>query len=171
MPGTEIKPEELFFGAPVSLTVDGTEVGGTIDAPKVTITPTVYTPEFQNAKGPVLETDIITKLLVAAEFTVNQFVAEKIGWTMPGATEVAGTFRWTPGRIPSTAYHDVVLIGQGLDGREMVIGIENAVSVQPLELDMSNTAIMGMKVRLEGRYAAATPNVAPFFLRIHATGS
>lgn len=169
---TEIKPEELFFGAPVSLTVDGTEVGGTVDIPKVTITPTVYTPEFQNAKGPIKGTDFITKLLVAAEFTVNQFVAEKLGWTMPGVTESPpGTFRWTPGRIPSDAYKDVVLVGEGLDGREMVIGIQDAISVQPLELEMGNTAITGMRVRLEGRYAATTPNKAPFFLRLHAAGS
>lgn len=169
---TEIKPEELFFGAPVSLTVDGTEAGGTVDAPRVTITPTVYTPEFQNAKGPIKGTDFVTKLLVAAEFTVNQFVAEKLGWTMPGVDESpSGTFHWTPGRIPTDAYHDVILIGEGLDGREMVITIEDAVSVQPLELDMSNAAIMGMRVRLEGRYAPTTPNVAPFSLVLGGAGS
>lgn len=171
MPGTVIAPEELFFGAPASLTVDDVEVGGTIDAPHVLITPTVYTPKFQNAKGPIKGTDIITELLVAAEFTVNQFTAEKMGWTMPGSTDVAGTLTWTPGRIPTTAYHDVILVGVGLDGREMVVDIYDAISVQPLDLSMDNTAIMGMKVRLEGRYAAATPNVAPFRLRVHASGS
>lgn len=169
---TEIKPEELFFGAPVSLTVDGTEVGASITEPHVTITPTVYTPDFPTAKGPVKGTDFITKVLVAAEFTVNQFIAEKLGWTMPGVTESPpGTFRWRPGRIPTTAYHDVIMIGEGLDGREMVIGILDAISVQPLDLMMGITTIMGMVVRLEGRYAANKPNDVPFFLRIHASGS
>lgn len=161
---TVIAPEQLFFGAPVSLTVDGVEVGGTVDAPKVTLTPTVYTPDFQNAKGPVKDTDIITKLLVAAEFTVNQFIAEKMGWAMPGSTTAGGTTTWTPGRIPSAAYHDVILVGPGLDLLTMTITIFDAISVQPLEFDFSNTAIMGMKVRLEGRYDKTTPNVAPFSL-------
>lgn len=168
---TTIDPTELFFGAPVSLTVGGTEVGGTIDIPKVTITPTIYTPAFQNAATKIKDTDIVTDIDVAAEFTVNQFIAEKIGWTMPGSTDVAGTRTWTAGRVPTEAYHDVVLVGVGLDGREMVITIFDAISVQPLDLEMSKSSIMGMKVRLEGRGSKEQPNKAPFALRIHGSGS
>lgn len=167
-----IAPEALFFGAPASLTVDGTETGATIDNPKVTITPTIYTPEFTNAKGPVAETDIITKVLVAVELTVNEFAAEKLGWAMPGVREdPPGTFHWTPGRIPTTAYHDVQLVGLGLDLREMVFRIFNAISVQPLDIDFSNATIAGLKLRLEGRYNKNQPTKAPFSLRIHAAGS
>jgi hypothetical protein len=142
------------------------EVGGTIDAPKVTITPTVYTPEFQNAKGPILSTDIVTKVLVAVEFTVNQITAAKLAWGMPGATSSGGTgpgtITWTPGRLASGDYQDLILVGPGLDGRTMTVTINNAISVQPIEIDFSNTAVAGIKCKFEGRYAAATPTLAPF---------
>ena len=163
---TTISPEELFFGAPTTLTVDGVDVGGTIDAPKVTITPTVYTPDFQNARGPIKGTDIVTKVLVAAEFTVNQFTGEKMGWTMPGSETTGQVTTWEPGRIPSDAYKEVVLIGEGLDGRTMVVAIHDAISVQPLDIDFSSTAIGGMKVRLEGRYDPDAPTVAPFSIEL-----
>lgn len=163
---TVILPEELFFGAPTSLTYGGTEVGGTIDAPKVLITTTIYTPEFQNAKGPIKSTDIVTKVIVAAEFTVNQFTAVKLGWAMPGSDQTGDTTTWTPGRIPNAAYKDLILIGQGLDTRQMILTIHNAINVSPLEIDFSNQSIAGLKMRFEGRYASTTPNVAPFSLEL-----
>jgi hypothetical protein len=163
---TTIAPEELFFGAPTSLTYGGVEVGATIDAPKVIITPTTYTPEFMTAKGPVVSTDIVTKVIVACEFTINQLSAAKLAWGMPGCEASGGTgpqtITWTPGRIESADYKDLVLVGPGLDGREITVTIENAISVQPIEVDFSNSAIGGMKMRFEGRYDAATPTVAPF---------
>jgi hypothetical protein len=163
---TTIEPKELFFGAPVSLTYGGVEVGGTIDPPKVTITPTVYVPEFQNAKGPIVGTAIVTRVEVAAEFTVNQFTAAKLAWAMPGCETVGDTTTWEPGRVPSDAYKDLVLIGEGLDGRSMVIAIHNALSTQPLEIDFSATAVAGMKVRMMGYYDADAPTVAPFSIEL-----
>jgi hypothetical protein len=163
---TTISPEELFFGAPVSLTYGGTEVGGTVDAPKVQITTTIYTPEFQNAKGPIEGTDIVTKVIVAAEFTVNQFTAEKLAWAMPGSTTTGDTTTWEPGRIPTSAYKTLVLQGEGLDGRAMILSIYNAINVSPLEIDFSNQAIAGLKMRFEGRYDATTPTIAPFALEL-----
>lgn len=163
---TVILPEELVFGAPTSLTYGGTEVGGTIDAPKIQITTTVYTPEFQNAKGPIKGTDIVTKVVVAAEFTVNQFTAEKLAWAMPGAETTGDTTTWEPGRIPSSAYKDLTLVGEGLDGRQIVFTIYDAINVSPLELDFGNQSIAGLKMRFEGRYGSTTPNVAPFALEL-----
>jgi hypothetical protein len=161
-----ITPEELYFGAPTTLTYGGTECGATIDAPKVTITPTTYTPKFQSAKGPIKGTDIVTEVLVAAEFTVNQITAAKLAWGLPGVTSTGGTgpqtITWTPGRIASGAYLPLVLIGPGLDGRTMTVTITNAVSVNPIEIDFSNTAVAGMKVKFEGRYDPTTPTLAPF---------
>ena len=161
---TVIDPTELFFGAPVSLTVGGTEVGGTVDIPKITITPTIYSPDFQNAAGPIKDSDIITKILVAADVTVNQFTAAKIAWAMAGATTVAGTTTWKGGRIPSTAYKDVIMVGVGLDGREMTFTIKDAIANGPLEIDLGNTAIAGLKIHFEGRFGSTTPMLAPFTL-------
>src|ERR1035437_1848739 len=120
---TTIAPEELYFGAPTSLTYGGVECGATLDAAVVTITPTVYSPAFQNAKGPIKSADIVTHVAVEATFTVNQITAAKLAWGLPGATSTGGTgaqtITWTPGRIASAAYQSLVLVGPGLDGRTM----------------------------------------------------
>lgn len=163
---TTIEPQELFFGAPVSLTYGGVEVGATIDAPKVTITPTVYVPEFMNAKGPIVGTAIVTKVEVACEFTVNQFSAAKLAWGMPGCETTGDTTTWEPGRVDSADYKTLVLVGEGLDGRQMIVSIYNALSSQPIEIDFSSQAIGGMKMRMVGHYDADTPNVAPFAIEL-----
>jgi hypothetical protein len=168
---TTIAPEELYFGAPAALTYGGTDVGGTVDPPKIIITPTVYTPEFQNAGGPIKGTDMVTKIHAAAQFTVNQITATKMGWGMPGSTTAGDFTTWSTGRIPSTAYHDVVLTGVGLDGRHMIVTIFDAIQVGPVEFEYSNGAIVGMKMNLEGRYTATTPTVAPFQVDLAAAGS
>jgi hypothetical protein len=166
---TTINPEQLFFGGPASLTIGGVEAGATVDAPRVTITPTVYTPEFIGAKGPVKGTDIVTRVLAAVEFTVNEFSAVKMGWTMPGSITNDGVTTWTPGRIPDASYKDVILTGNGLDDAVMVVNIYDAISVQPLEIDFSDTAIGGMRVRFEGRYDPDAPTVAPFDITLTGT--
>lgn len=163
---TTIEPKELFFGAPVSLTYGGVEVGATIDAPKVTITPQIYSPEFQNAAGPVVGTQFVTRVEVACEFTVNQFSAAKLAWGMPGCETTGDTTTWEPGRIDTDAYKDLVLIGEGLDGRSMVVTIYNALSTQPIEIDFSNQAIGGMKMRMVGHYDPDAPRVVPFALEL-----
>lgn len=86
---TTITPEELYFGAPASLTYGGVECGATIDAPKITFEVETYIPEFQNAKGPVKGTAITRRVIPAAEFTVNQITAQKLAWAMPGATSTS----------------------------------------------------------------------------------
>ena len=83
---TTMKPEELFFGAPASLTVEGIEVGATVDAPKVSVEITEYTPDFQGARGPVKGTKAITKVLLKVAFRINQLTATKLGWAWPGST-------------------------------------------------------------------------------------
>lgn len=329
---TTITPEELYFGAPASLTYGGVECGATIDPPKFGIEIEIYTPEFQNAKGPVEGTDIVRRAIPSASFTVNQITAQKLAWAMPGATSTSSesvgqlraglsttlgadpalgatlirlasvttattgdflrigttlteaasevvrittigtagatdtavensagggllidhasgetvvtvtgtilsapaaagatnikvdsvtglsigdfvrigyvdkyetreltavgtatvsgtgltfgipltrdhsldewvievvadggtTITWTPGRIASNVYQDLVMSGVGLDGRTMVVTIENAISAESQELEFSDSTVSGLAVKFVGRYAAATPTVAPF---------
>jgi hypothetical protein len=340
---TTITPEELYFGAPASLTFNGVECGATVDAPKVSFAVTTYTPEFQGAKGPVKGTAITTKVIPSVEFTVNQITAQKLAWAMPGsasadsecigvpatgtvlsttlaadpalgattldltavtnltlldfvrigpasgltelnsevvqvttvgtgggtntvvqnsagggclidhgngeqvktvfgtilaAPAVAGdtnikvdavsllstiaptdiirigyvghyetrvvtavgtagpagtgvsfaipltrdhsldewvivvaalgstTITWTPGRIDSSAYQTLVLTGLGLDGRQLIFTLYNAMSAESQELDFSDSAVSGLKVKFTGHYAAATPTVAPFDIQL-----
>lgn len=245
---TTITPEELFFGAPASLTVGGTEVGATVDPPKVSIDITEYTPDFQGARGPVKSTKNITKVLAKVSFRVNQFTAEKLGWSMPGSVSTTGagtptsgganttlaadtalgatsitvasatgiaagnilrigdagnrevrhvgagyvsgttipldaallqthdsgdqvlelddipetTTTWTPGRVPSDAYKDVVLRGEGVDGAYLEVQLDDALSTLNSEMEFGDSAIAGMPVEFVAHYDPDAPTVAPF---------
>jgi hypothetical protein len=88
---TVIDSTALFFGAPASLTVGGTEVGATITAPKCVIESEQYAPDFQGAGGPVSGAVFITKIRASVEFDVNELTATKIAWSLPGSSAVVGT--------------------------------------------------------------------------------
>lgn len=167
---TVIAPEELYFGAPTTLTYGGVDCGATLDAPKFKIDVTKYEPDFQNARGPVMGTSIVTKVVASVTLTVNQITAAKLAWAMPGSSSSAyggGTvITWDPGRVPSEAYQDLVLVGPGLDGRLLVLTLENAMSAESQELDFSDTAIAGLSLVLTAYYDPATPDHAPFSIRL-----
>jgi hypothetical protein len=248
---TTIDPTEIYFGAPTSLTLGGVDIGGTLDIPKVTVTPTIYTPDFINAKSPIVGMDIGTKALVEADFTVNQLTGAKLAWALPGSSSVVGTaavtgggpsttvdatsqigdttlplaattsitpgmflkvgvtgntevvqvktvntgvsvtteapmihlhvnsepvvqvddagttiITWTLGRYPTAAYQTLELEGPGLDNRKLKVTILNAISLSPLEIPFSNTEAAGVKMKMQGRAAAATPNLLPFSIEV-----
>jgi hypothetical protein len=160
-----IKPEELYFGGPTTMTYGGVDLGATLTAPKVTITPTIYTPEFQNAKGPLANTDIDQKVIVECDLEINQITGEKMAFALPGSTAtVVGpitTITFTAGRIPSDAYKDLVLIGPGLDGRTLQVTIKRAINVGPAEVTFDNTKLGGSPVKFQGRGDPANPTVVP----------
>jgi hypothetical protein len=161
-----INPEELYFGSPTSLKYGGTEVGATITAPKVTITPTLYKPDFQNAIGPVTGAVFVTAVEAKCELTVNQFTAEKLAWALPGAAVAGDVLTWTPGRVASTAFKDLVLIGVGLDGRSMVFTLHNALPEGSLEISFSKTEVSGMTLTFIGYVDTDTPTTAPFSIEL-----
>jgi hypothetical protein len=161
-----IAPEELYFGSPTSLTYGGTEVGATVTPPKVTITPTLYKPDFQNAIGPVRGAVFVTSVEAKCELTVNQFTAEKLAWALPGADFVGDVMTWTPGRVASAAFQDLTLIGAGLDGRTMVFTLHNALPEGALEISFSKTEISGMTLTFIGYVDEDTPTTAPFTIEL-----
>jgi hypothetical protein len=160
-----ITPAALYFGAPTTLTFNSVDVGATIDAPKVSFEVTTYVPEFQGAKGPVKGTAITTRVIPSVEFTVNEMTYEKIGWALPGSTGTT-SITWTPGRISDAAYMTLVLVGAGLDGRTMTVTLYNAMSSESQEIDFSDTAVSGLKLKFTAYYDPATPTVAPFQIDI-----
>lgn len=161
-----ITPEELYFGSPTTLTYGGTDVGGTTEPPRIIIEITKLEPDFQNAAGPVEGTSVITNVLVRCELMVNQITAAKLAWALPGATEVSGTVTWTAGRVPSTAYKDLVLVGQGLDGRTLTATIENAYSAENIELPFGKEEFTGMSMNFIGYYDPTTPMDVPFSIAL-----
>jgi len=106
---TTIDSTALFFGAPASLTVGGTEVGATISAPKCSIEATQYAPDFQGAGGPISGAVFNTKIKAAVSFTVNELTASKLAWSMPGSSSVVGTGAPTGGGCSGTLYADCVV--------------------------------------------------------------
>lgn len=165
-----ITPEELYFGSPTTLTYGGTDVGGTTEPPVIRITPTTIRPDFQNAGGPVENTSAVTGCEVRAEIMVNQISATKLAWALPGATEAGGTITWTLGRVPTTAYKDLVLVGQGLDGRTMTVTVENACPETDIELSFGKEEFTGISMTFVGHYAADAPLDVPFSI-VLAAGS
>jgi hypothetical protein len=163
-----IAPEELFFGAPVVLTYGGIEVGGTITPPKATITPTLYKPDFQQAIGPVRGAVFVTAVEAKCELTVNQITAEKLAWALPGADVSGDTITWTPGRVASTAFKDLVLVGPGLDGRTIVFTLHNALPEGAVELAFSKTELSGMTLTFIGYVLETAPQEAPFSIELDA---
>ena len=161
-----IAPEELFFGGPTSIKYGGVEVGATVTPPKVTITPTLYKPDFQNAIGPVTGAVFVTAVEAKCELTVNQFTGEKLAWALPGATLVGDVLSWTPGRVASTAFKDLVLIGEGLDGRTIVFSLHNALPEGSLEIAFSKTEISGMTLTFVGYVDTDAPLTAPFTIEL-----
>jgi hypothetical protein len=142
-----ITPEELYFGSPTTLTYGGVDIGGTTEPPTLHIEITENHPDFQNAAGPIVGTSVITDILV---------------WALPGATEVGGVITWEAGRVPSSAYKDLVLVGQGLDGRTMTVTLENAFSSENLSIPFSKTDWGGLNMNFVGYYDSTTPLEAPF---------
>lgn len=161
-----INPEELFFGTPTSVTYGGTEVGATVDPPVVTITPTLYKPDFQGAVGPVTGAVFVVGVEAKCEITVNQMTAEKLAWGLPGATETGGVISWEPGRVASAAFKDLVLVGEGLDGRTITFTLKNALPEGSLSIPFSKSEISGMKLAFIGYADTDSPREAPFTIEL-----
>jgi hypothetical protein len=94
--------------------------------------------------------------------------AAKLTWALPGATETDGVIAWTAGRVPSTAYKDLVLVGQGLDGRTMTVTLENAMSSESISIPFGKGEFGGVSMRFVAHYDSTTPLEAPFSIAFSA---
>lgn len=168
MPPLVIDPSAMFFGAPYSIAYGGVECGATLSPPKISINPDTFKPKFENAKGFIKGTAIVTFVEATVEVEVNEITAAKLAWAMPGSEEVAGVITWSPGRVPSSAYKDLVLSVLGLDGATFVFTLTNALSVDPLALEFGNATLAGMKLKFEGYCAVDAPTDAPFSIELDA---
>ena len=73
---------------------------------------------------------------------------------------------WRTGRVPSSAFKDVVLDGIGLDGRHLVATVKDALSDGTLEVEMSDSAVAGTKVVMTGTYVGTDPTLAPIQIAV-----
>lgn len=161
---TTIDATALFFGAPASLTVGGTEVGATLTPPKVVVEVTQYAPEFQGSGGPIKDAVFNTKIKASVEFDINEITATKLGWSMAGSDTIAGTPPSTGyriGRVASATFKDVVLVGNGLDASTITVTVKDALSNGNLTLEFSDSAVVGSHVIMTGYYDGTDPTLAP----------
>ena len=169
---TTISAEDLFFGAPASLTIGGVEVGATLTPPKVSIEATQYAPEFQGAGGPISGAVFNTKIKCTAEMTVNEITAAKLAWSLPGSSSATAgtpptdTITWAIGRVPSASFEDIILDGVGLDGQHLIVTISDALADGKLEIEMSDSAVVGSTVTFTGYYDGSDPTTAPFSIEV-----
>lgn len=105
---TTIEPEALYFGAPPTLTIDGVEVGGILENPKIGFEIEKYDPTFRNAGGPVKGTGRIKRVTPTLELVMNELSAVKIAHMMPGAEATVGTAADTVGGLATDLDGDVV---------------------------------------------------------------
>jgi hypothetical protein len=68
---------------------------------------------------------------------------------------------WTPGRVPSSAYQDLVLVGVGLDGAELIVTLFNAMSAENVAMEFGDDSIAGLPVKMTAYYEPMTPTELP----------
>ena len=168
-----IQPDLLFYGAPATITVDGTEVGATFDPPTVLIE---YETNADKTRPQGGRMRIVKGLLFVrtatckVRFRVNEFTAEKLGWAMPGSTSsVAGsttTIQPVAGRVPSTAYKNVVMTGVGLDGLPLVVELDDAISIINTEMPFSDDDWSGFAVEMEATGDPTDIEALPWRIKI-----
>lgn len=72
------------------------------------------------------------------------------------------TITWTAGRVPTSAYKSLVLVGQGLDGRTMTTTLNNAYSSESISIPFGKGEFGGLTMNFVAHYDAASPLVVPF---------
>lgn len=89
MTQTNIQVDQMVFGAPALLTVDGVDFGATETPPKFTSKLTMVTPTLQGAIAAVAGTSVITKALGKLAVVLGEITAAKLLWAFPNATQSA----------------------------------------------------------------------------------
>jgi len=78
------------------------------------------------------------------------------------------TITWTAGRVPTSAYKSLVLVGSGLDGRTMTTTLNNAYSSENISLPFGKSEFGGLTMRFVAHYSSTTPLVVPFSIAFSA---
>lgn len=116
------------------------------------------------AVGPTADYAQITAI-ASLDLTLDRALANAHA-SGASVTEVEGdgrtTITWSAGRVPSTAYQDLVLVGQGLDGRTMTVTIQNAFSSENISLEFGKGSVSGLSMNFIGHYDPTSPYEAPF---------
>lgn len=159
---TVVTPEALYFGAPVSLLIDGVEMGATLDNPKVNFDIEKYAPRFKNAGGPVSGAAVVKSVIPSMECLVNEVSATKIAHAMPGSIATVGTAAETVGGGDTT-----------LDG-DVAAGASAIVVASATGIAANNFLRIGdggeTEIRKVASVAGTTVNLSTPLIRAHDDG-
>jgi hypothetical protein len=164
---TVITPGLLFFGAPTSLTVDGDEAGTMFEAPKITVEYETNADKIrpQGARGPIKGLLHIKSAICKAVFRVYEFSATTFSWALPGSS-VTGSTQITvqpaAGRMPSSAYKNVVMLGVGIDGLPLRFELDDAISVVNQDIPFSDDDWSSFLVELTAMGDPEHPELLPW---------
>ena len=115
------------------------------------------------AAGPAAEYRQVTAIAVDTLTLDRQLTAAHAAATT--VTEVEGDGRTTIsfriGRVPSSDYKPVVLTGEGLDGRQMRVELDDCASSENQELSFADDDITGLNLALEAHYDPEQPRTVP----------
>jgi len=87
-------------------------------------------------------------------------------WVIEVAALGTTTTTWSIGRVDSSVFKTVVLDGLGVDGAHLIVTVTGALSDGKLDVEMSDSAVVGQHVVMTGYYAGATPAAAPFQIEV-----
>lgn len=161
----------------VSLTQGGAAVNFTTDITAGVVIPALVVGQFLRI-GDAGETEIRsisavgtsgaggTGVTLQAALSRAHDAGDPVVQTVDAGTTI---FSWTPGRVPSASYRDVVAIGPGLDGRLMTVTIKNALSAEPIEIPFDDEAMGGLALVMIGHYVydgSADNGKVPFSLEL-----
>ena len=73
---------------------------------------------------------------------------------------------WRTGRVPSSAFADVILDGVGVDGRHLKVTVTDALGDGKLEIEMSDSAVAGSHVVMTGYANGADPTLCPVSIEV-----
>jgi hypothetical protein len=76
------------------------------------------------------------------------------------------TVTWRTGRVPTSAFKDVVIDGVGVTGEHLIVTVSDALSDGTLTFEMSDSAVAGSHVTMTGYYDGSDPTLCPVQVQV-----
>ncbi len=165
----------LVFGAG-DVSVGGTDLGATDEGTVWRIEQEVYEPHFNGVYGPLRGSLHRTRLVAYLEVTVQEFSTGLLAIAIPGLTSTpagdASSEELSDGVIACIAdseYQTVIWTGEDCDGDAITLTLENAISIENMEVTFQDTEEAKIRLTFMATYVASDPGHIPFSAVIATT--
>lgn len=168
------------------LTVDGVDVGATTDETILRIVQEIYEPHFDGVLGPLEESLHRTRLVASLECTVVEFRTNLFELFHPGLLhEISDPLSWGAGMWGEIVWggasaspqqleqilgtYNIVWTGQGCDGDDIIVTLENAAQIKNLETAMTDAEEARFGLKFLTAYDSSDPGHVPFNITVGTT--